>query len=558
MLRTLQISNYALIRSLDISFEDGLTVITGETGAGKSILMGALGLLLGNRADTEVLYDKHKKCVVEAQFDIRNLSLKPFFEEQDLDFQEVTTIRREINENSRSRAFVNDTPINLNVLKELSSKLIDIHSQHQSLLLGDATFRLSMLDQYAQNADLRAEYRQTLVAWRQADQQFRDLQQQCAEQALQQEFRQFTVQELDKAALQPDEQEEVEQTIRILSHAEDIKTHLYKAAYTLSEDEQSAVVHLLKSVQTELDALSDIGPDFKELQQRLQAAKVEIEDIAYDISRKEQEVEVNPQELERLNERLDLLNSLQHKYQVPNVADLIALKEHLEEELQHFGDHQEQLRQLDTTRQRLWEQLMTLARRLSETRAKVIPTLRKEMLARLALLGMPNSTFEIELSQSEHPSVDGIDQVVFLFSANKGVPVADISKVASGGEMSRLMLSLKSIITDSVLLPTIIFDEIDTGISGETALKVANVMATLAQRHQVIAITHLPQIAASGRQHFLVYKETRGEQTVTDIRLLNKEERENAVAVILSGDQVTPSALATARELIQSLKQPKI
>ena len=554
MLRSLQISNYALIRSLDISFSEGLTVITGETGAGKSILMGALGLLLGNRADTEVLFDKQKKCVVEAQFDVKQLSLQPFFEEQDLDYQDITTIRREINEHSRSRAFINDTPVNLNVLKELSSRLIDIHSQHQSLLLGDPMFRLGMLDQYARNAQLRREYHQTLAAWRQADLQCRTLRQQCTEQALQQEFRQYTVQELAQAAPQPDEQEELEQQIRILTHAEDIKSRLYRAAYALSESEQSAVVHQLRAVQSEIEPLADLGPAFKELQQRLHSACVELEDIAYDVSLQEQKVEVNPQELERLNERLDLLNTLQHKYQVASVEELLALKERLEAELSAYGDHQEQLQALEQQRQQLYDQLIAQARQLSQTREKVIPTLRREMTERLALLAMPNATFEIELSKLDHPAEEGIDQVLFRFSANKGVPAADVAKVASGGEISRLMLSLKSIITDSVLLPTIIFDEIDTGISGETALKVAMVMRQLARNHQVIAITHLPQIAASGNQHLLVYKETHASDTVTQIQQLDDLEREKAIATMLSGEKISPSAIVTARELIQSLK----
>lgn len=554
MLRSLQISNYALIRSLDISFSEGLTVITGETGAGKSILMGALGLLLGNRADTEVLFDKQKKCVVEAQFEVQHLSLQPFFEEHDLDYQDFTTIRREINEHSRSRAFINDTPVNLNVLKELSSRLIDIHSQHQSLLLGDPLFRLGMLDQYAGNAKLRNEYRQTLAAWRQADRQCRTLRQQCTDEALQQEFRQYTVQELDQAALQPGEQEELEQQIRILTHAEDIKSRLYRAAYALSESEQSAVVHQLRAVQSEIEPLADLGPTFKELQQRLHTACVELEDIAYDVSLKEQEVEVNPQELERLNERLDLLNTLQHKYQVASVDELLALKERLEAELSACGDHQEQLQALEQQRQQLYDQLMAQARQLSQTREKVIPTLRREMTERLALLAMPDASFEIALSQTDHPADEGIDQVLFRFSANKGVPAADVAKVASGGEISRLMLSLKSIITDSVLLPTIIFDEIDTGISGETALKVATVMRQLARNHQVIAITHLPQIAASGNQHLLVYKETHASDTVTQIQQLDDQEREKTIATMLSGENISPSAIVTARELIQSLK----
>ena len=362
------------------------------------------------------------------------------------------------------------------------------------------------------------------------------------------------MQELDQAALQPGEQEELEQQIRILTHAEDIKSRLYRAAYALSESEQSAVVQQLRAVRSEIEPLADLGTAFKELQQRLHTACVELEDIAYDVSLKEQEVEVNPQELERLNERLDLLNTLQHKYQVASVDELLALKERLEAELSACGDHQEQLQALEQQRQQLYDQLMAQARQLSQTREKVIPTLRREMTERLALLALPNATFEIELSRLDHPAEEGIDQVLFRFSANKGVPAADVAKVASGGEISRLMLSLKSIITDSVLLPTIIFDEIDTGISGETALKVAMVMRQLARNHQVIAITHLPQIAASGNQHLLVYKETRTSDTVTRIRQLDAAEREKAVATMLSGENISPSAIVTARELIQSLK----
>ena len=404
---------------------------------------------------------------------------------------------------------------------------------------------------------MRTDYKQTLAQWRQTDQEFRDLQRQCSEQALQQEFRQFTVQELEKANLRPDEQEEIEQSVRILSNAEDIKARLYRASYTLSENEENAVVQQLKSVQSELDALSDLGPDYQELQQRLRAASLELEDIAYDISLKESGVEVNPQELERLNERLDLLNTLQHKYQVENVAGLLALKESLEAELAQYGDHRERLQQLEEQRDKLYEQLMKQAQKLSQTRAKVIPLLQKEMLGRLATLGMPDSSFEIQLTQTETPTSEGVDQVAFLFSANKGVPMADIARVASGGEMSRLMLSLKSIITDSVLLPTIIFDEIDTGISGATALKVAHVMAELSRRHQVFAITHLPQIAAAGDQHLKVFKETHGDDTETNIQLLSEEMREQEIALILSGEKMSGSAVVTARELLQSLKKSK-
>lgn len=550
MLQTLQIENYALIRSLEISFAKGFTVITGETGAGKSILMGALSLILGNRADTDVLYDKSRKCIVEGTFRISEYSLESFFQENDLDYQESTTLRREINEKGKSRAFINDTPVTLATLKTLASNLIDIHSQHQNLLLQDSRFRLDLVDQYAQNQNLKLQYAESLATWKAAEKAYAELKKQCTDAALQQEFNNFTIQELEGAQLQEGEQEETENNVRLLSHAESIKAHLYQAAQQLSENENSNVLQQLKSVQNECAAIKDISPDFAEIHNRLDSVILELKDIAYDIANKEQSVEVNPQELDRLNERLDLIYTLQHKYQVDSILDLLKLLDKLKEEMAQHADHQELLTELDDKRHRLLEQTKKLAEQLSSSRQKVLGKLQSEVENRLRQLSLPDSQFKIQLAQGTEFRENGMDTAEFLFSANRGVDVSDISKVASGGEMSRVMLALKSIITDSVLLPTVIFDEIDTGISGITANRVASVMQDFAQRHQVIAITHLPQIAAYGKQHYIVYKETDHNQAVTNLRELNSEEHIQAIATLISGDSPTEAALRTARELV--------
>lgn len=550
MLRTLQIENYAIIRSLEIDFDNSFTVITGETGAGKSILMGALSLILGNRVDTDVLLDKSRKCIVEGTFDIHNYALRPFFEEHDLDYQDLTTLRREINEHGKSRAFINDTPVNLAILKELSNKLIDIHSQHQSLLLQDSDFRLGIIDQYAQNQALREEYRTSLEAWRDTEQVFVTLKKRCAEAVLQQEYNNYTIQELANAQLHPNEQEETEHTVNLLSHAESIKGHLYQAAQILSEKEGDTIVQMLKNVQDECAKLKDLGPEYQEIHDRVSSALLELKDIAYDITCKEEAVDLNPQELDRLTERLDLIYSLQHKYHVDSVDELIKIKEQLEQEAADHSDDEERLAVLDKKRNELLAKSKQLAQRLRQSRQKAIPALKKEMSSRLSQLALPDGNFDIRLTEEEELHDYGTESASFLFSANKGVDLSDISKVASGGEMSRVMLALKSVITDSVLLPTVIFDEIDTGISGETANKVALVMRDFSQRHQIIAITHLPQIAAIGNSHYLVFKENRDGKAVTDLKSLGTEERVQAIATLICGDKLTDAALNTARELL--------
>lgn len=552
MLTSLQIENYAIIRSLEISFQEGLSVITGETGAGKSILMGALSLILGNRADTDVLFDKSRKCIVEATFHIQDLPLKSWFEQYDLDYQDDTIIRREINEHGKSRAFINDTPVNLTILKSIASQLVDIHSQHQTLMLQNADFRLRILDQFAQNQELFSQYQQALQEWRKQKKSLEELRAKCAEAAIRHDYNTFTIEELEKASLQPDEQSQIELQIKELTNAETIKSHLYNATALLSEQDGDNVLYMLKTAQGECRALSDLGGDYDLFLQRMENLLAEAQDLSYEMSKKSDNVEINPQLLEQLNERLDLLFTLQNKYHVDDNKALISLLEQLRKEVETYSDEKEQLAMLEKTVSQAETTVRGLAKQLTDSRTNAIPALTNAMKERLHKLGMNNSLFSVELSQVEDLRDNGSDSATFLFSANSGVAPADMSKIASGGEMSRIMLCLKSIITDTMFLPTIIFDEIDTGISGETASKVGQMMQSLAEKHQVIAITHLPQIAARGSHHYLVYKQTTDNQTFTNIKLLTMPEREQMIATMMSGENVNESAVTAARELLKT------
>ena len=552
MLTSLQIENYAIIRSLKIPFHEGLTAITGETGAGKSILMGALSLILGNRADTDILFDKSRKCIVEATFDIRGLNLQPHFDQLDLDYQEETLIRREINEHGKSRAFINDTPVNLSTLKTISSLLVDIHSQHQTLMLQNAGFRLQLLDQFAQNQQLVSDYQQALHLWQTKKNDLDALKQKCEEAALKYDYNLFTINELEKAAIQPDEQSTIEQKITELTHAESIKTHLYNAANLLSEQEGNNILSMLKSVQHECQALENLGDDYASFLQRAESLYAETQDLAYEISKKSDQIEINPAMLEQLNERLDLIFSLQNKYHAHDNEELVTLLESLRQEVESYSDDREQLTETERQTAQLETEVRNLAKNVSESRKRAIPALVNAMEERLRKLGMSESKFSVILQETNDLHENGTDIATFLFSANAGVELSDMSKIASGGEMSRIMLCLKSIITDSMYLPTIIFDEIDTGISGETASKVGQMMQQLAGKHQVIAITHLPQIAARGRNHYWVFKQTIDNQTYTNIKPLNMQEREQLLATMMSGENRTETAVASARELLQS------
>lgn len=552
MLTSLQIENYAIIRSLKIPFHEGLTAITGETGAGKSILMGALSLILGNRADTDVLFDKSRKCIVEAAFDIRGLNLQPYFNQFDLDYQDDTLIRREINEHGKSRAFINDTPVNLSTMKTISSFLVDIHSQHQTLMLQNAGFRLQLIDQFAQNHELVSSYQQVLHQWRAKKNEFDALKQKCEQAALKCDYNSFTISELEKAAIQPDEQSLIEQRIKELSHAESIKSHLYNAATLLSEQEGDNILYMFKTVQNECRALENLGDDYESFLQRVDNLLAETQDLSYEISKKSDNIEINPELLDQLNERLDLFFSLQSKHHVRDNEELLALLDNLRNEVASYSDDRELLANMEQETAQLEKKVRELAQNVSASRKEAVPALVSAMEERLRKLGMTESRFDVSIQATDELHESGSDQAAFLFSANAGIAPADMSKIASGGEMSRIMLCLKSIITDSMYLPTIIFDEIDTGISGETASKVGQMMQTLADNHQVIAITHLPQIAARGRHHYLVYKQVSDNQTYTHIKTLDMQEREQMLATMMSGEDRTETAVATARELLQS------
>lgn len=551
MLTSLQIENYAIIRSLEISFQEGLIVITGETGAGKSILMGALSLILGNRADTDVLFDKSRKCIVEATFNLKGLHLEPQFQEFDLDYQDETIIRREINEHGKSRAFINDTPVNLTVLKTISSLLVDIHSQHQTLMLQNAGFRMRLIDQFAQNQAILNDYQHILHQWQQEKTALEALRVKCTEEAQRYDYNLFTINELENAQLQPDEQEELEQRIKELTSAETIKSHLFNATRLLSEQESDNILYILKSLQQELRPLESVGAEYAAFNQRIENLLVEAQDLAYEIARKNDNVEVNPALTEQLNARLDELFTLQNKYHVDDNKALIALLEKLQQEVSSFTDEKERLAESERNVKILEEKATDAAKKLSETRKAALPALINAMESRLQQLGMEGSRFSVELESTGELRENGADTATFLFSANAGVNPADITRIASGGEMSRIMLCLKSIITDSMYLPTIIFDEIDTGISGETASKVGQMMLLLSQKHQVLAITHLPQIAACGDQHLLVFKQTDDNKTFTNIKQLDMQEREQMIATMMSGENCTESAVATAREMLK-------
>ena len=552
MLTSLQIENYAIIRSLEIPFRPGLTAITGETGAGKSILMGALSLILGNRADTDVLFDKTRKCIVEATFNVSGLNLQTLFQQYDLDYQDETIIRREINEHGKSRAFINDTPVNLATLKAVASLLVDIHSQHQTLMLQNAGFRLRLIDQFAQNQEVLWQYQQALHEWQTQKAAYETLKQRCAEAALRYDYNCFTIEELEKAQLQPDEQTEIEQRIKELTHAETIKSHLFNATRILSEQEGDNILYMLKSLRQECRALESLGDEYAAFNQRIDGLTAEAQDLSYEMSRKNDAVEVNPELTDQLNERLDLLFSLQNKYHAEDNAALLSLLETLQQEVATYTDEKEKLTEYETLVSQLAENAKTLATQLSASRKAAVPALVKAMEERLQQLGMSGSRFTVNIEEGEELRENGRDTATFLFSANAGVAPADIARIASGGEMSRIMLCLKSIITDSMYLPTIIFDEIDTGISGETASKVGQMMRQLAVKHQVIAITHLPQIAACGGQHLLVYKQTTDNQTFTNIEELDMPGRERMIATMMSGESRTESSILAAREMLKS------
>ncbi|MBQ7489283.1 MAG: DNA repair protein RecN [Bacteroidales bacterium] len=550
MLRSLHIENYALIRSLQIQFDKGLTVITGETGAGKSILMGALSLILGNRADTSVLFDKSKKCSVEAIFDIKNISLASFFEQNDLDYQDNTIIRREITESGKSRAFINDTPVNLTVLKALASRLIDIHSQHQNLLFQNEDFRMEVVDEFAQIRQDVVSYRSVFKEFKQAENELAELLARQREHLEKQDFLQFVYDELSAANLLSGEQEELEQDIDFLSHTETIKDHCFQMAQLLSESEGS-VLNQLHDVRSLSSQISSYHPNIKTVNERLESAFIELKDLSNEIMSLNNKVDYDPELLERKRQRLDLLNSLQLKHHVSSVEALLEKRDSIQQELSAFTNDEQAIAQLKGRCEQLKADAQERAAAISKKRKAVLTALQDKILEKARQLGMPDAQFVIRLEQNDTLQKNGIDSVSYLFSANKGVAVAELEKVVSGGEMSRLMLAVKSVISDRSVLPTVVFDEIDTGISGEMAGKVAKLMKEMSQARQLLVITHLPQIAAKGTTHYQVFKQLIAEKSHTQVRKLEPAERIEEIAKMMSGDACGDAALQAAKELIE-------
>lgn len=552
MLKQLYIKNFTLIDELDITFHSGFSVITGETGAGKSIILGALHLLLGARADSKQIKNGSSKCVVEAHFDLSHYGLETFFDEFGIDYDaNDCIIRREVNDNGKSRAFVNDTPVALTTMRELGEQLIDIHSQHQNLLLQKEDFQLNVVDIIADNAQLRQSYLQAYNEYYKATKRFNDFQEASQKSKENEEFLRFQFSELDKAKLVAGEDEELEQQSRTLSHVEDIKSALYNASSALSS-EDGGCVEKTKNASSRLHDITEVFPEIKDVDERLSSAYIELKDIAQEIERKLEDVDFDPRQLDEINSRLDLIYALEQKFHASSVDELINEYKRLQDELASIDGGDEQLEQLQQEMQEKYDVAMKLARKLSDARKKAAQKVEEGLKQRLVPLGIPNVKFKIEFKERDC-SPSGIDKVSFLFSANSSTALQPVSQVASGGEISRVMLSLKAMISGAVKLPTIIFDEIDTGVSGRVAEKMAQIMKEMGDNHrQVLSITHLPQIAAIGATHYKVSKEETAQGTISHMQMLTEQERIEEIAQMLSGSDISEAAIANAKTLLKN------
>lgn len=552
MLKHLAISNYALIDSLSIAFDDGFSVITGETGAGKSILLGALGFVLGDRSDSSIMLDETKKCAVEATFIVDNERFKPFFEENDLDFEEELILRRELSPTKKSRAFINDTPVTAQQLKELGNQLVDIHSQHDSLLLTNSDFQLKIVDDAANNAPLLLEYQKvynTYITLRNELRQLRDMSQ---KNVAENDFLAFQLDELLKADLQDDEYDEVSQRLELLENAEEVKTLLAQSLSTLSESELS-ILNQLNDLKSSVDKLRRYIPQAEQYLERLESTKIELKDIAHDLDSLQDSTQFDATSLNAIQERFDLLQRLMMKHRVSDYADLLKIREDLQQKVRAFANIDEEIAQKEQELKKCEKELTKFADELSVKRKKVKVSFEKAVTEIIHQLKMPHGVFEIELSEnSEYSkfSESGKDNVRFLFSANKGIAPDDMSRVASGGELSRLMLAIKAVAAENNYIPTLIFDEIDTGVSGEVASKLGDIMQKMGESLQIVSITHLPQIASKAKNHFFVYKDESEQKTRSCIRLLSHDERITEIAQMLSNDKITPEAIKAAEVLI--------
>lgn len=551
MLKQLYIKNFTLIDELNIQMHPGFSVITGETGAGKSIILGAIGLLLGNRADSKSIKAGKDRCVIEAHFDLSKYDMQQFFTDNDIDEDlSDTIIRRELTAAGKSRAFINDTPVSLTKMRELGEQLVDIHSQHQNLLLQKEDFQLNVVDIIAQDEKQRKNYEAAYNQYKQANQKLNALKAEIEKNRENEDFLRFQFKELDEAQLQNGEQEELEQEYEMLSHSEDIKTALYQADNHLSGDDGN-IIERLKQTSEQLANIKDVYPEVTELLERIDSSYIELKDIAQEVNGLTDHVEFDPARLETINERLDKLNSLQQKFHVRDLGELIETYHQLKEQLSHIDHSDEDVEALEQEVTQLLENAQKQAKELTAIRTKAAKKVEEEMKQRLIPLGIPNVRFSISLTEKPL-SHDGGDKVSFLFSANKSTPLQPVTQVASGGEIARVMLSLKAMISGAVKLPTIIFDEIDTGVSGKIAEKMAQIMVEMGNHErQVLSITHLPQIAAMGSHHYKVSKEETDNGTISRMTELSQQERVQEIAQMLSGSDVSEAALANAKELLR-------
>lgn len=549
MLQKLSIRNYALIDTLEIDFDRELNIITGETGAGKSIILGALSLILGQRAESKYFFNQDKKCVIEGSFFLADEQLKSLFENSDVDFQQETTLRREIAIDGKSRAFVNDTPVNLATLKLIGENLIAIHSQHATLEISNADFQLLILDVLANHQSLLKSYKEGFRQLRQTEKQLALLTEQTEEAKKKQDYEQFLFNELEEAALKEDEQEHLEQELEKLTHAESIKRSLIASANLISESE-TAAINLVKEAGLQLNSIEKFDPAIAEINERLKSTLIELRDIASEISGIEENTEHNAARMEAIQERLDLFYTLQQKHRVASNTELLAIQEQLSQNLNALLNSDEQLEKLQQEIDTLNKDLRQQAKELDGNRRKAMIIAEKEVGAALKQMNMPHASISFNLTEQAQLNNNGMNEVQLLFTANAGQQAAPVGKVASGGELSRLMLAIKALLAKHTALPTLIFDEIDTGISGETALRVGEVIDALAQNMQILAITHLPQIASKGNSHYFVYKHEKADKTTTGIKKLGNDERVNAIAEMLSGKNPGASALQNAKELL--------
>lgn len=555
MLKQLYINNFTLIDTLDIPFNQGFSVITGETGAGKSIIIGAINLLLGQRADTKCIKHNTRKCVIEAHFDVSRYGMQGFFDENGIDYDaDDCILRREISPSGKSRAFINDTPVQLSVMRSLGGQLIDIHSQHQNLLLNEEDFQLDVVDIIADDKKLLKQYKDCFAEYKDIRNKVKRKRDEIEENKKNEDFIRFQLNELQDADLKSGMQDELEHESDMLNHVEDIKTSLYNIENILGtggNSDNGGINDRLKEAVRSLDGITDIYPDAKPLAERLESCYIELKDILHEISSNAENIEFDPQRLEQVNSKLDTIYSLEQKHNVKNVEDLLSLKAEYEVKLNQINNSDEELSKLLAQENQLQERCNELAGELTKVRIKAARKIEKEMPNRLIPLGIPKVRFSVAIDNKEL-SADGCDRVAFLFSANTSTPMQPVAQVASGGEIARVMLSLKAMISGAVKLPTIIFDEIDTGVSGKIAEKMAGIMQEMADaERQVISITHLPQIAAKGTTHYKVFKEEGKDGTISRMKILTTDDRIKEIAQMLSGSEISDAAISNAKELLK-------